>query len=573
MSIWKLFHHLLARDRAKTEEVNQKERFAWFKTSPERLAAVTEDIRYGSEPKKSFYAMMATACLIASFGLIANSAAVIIGAMLVCPLMTPMLGIALALVLGDMTLLGRSLRSEIIGICFSIAIAALLGLPLALKATPEMIALTTPSLFDLLVAVLAGFAGTFALIDARLSPVLPGVAIATSIMPPLANTGLCLSMGAYQGAMGSFLVFLANFLAILIVAAATFIVAGMAPQLRHFNSREILRSFGVPIVSFVLLSAYLTYTLVAIVQERNQRKAIRSVITTELSRYPATSLSDVVHQISQGTINVLATVQTPQVIPPDKVKLVQDALAKRLSMPAELIVRSVLSKDIEATGSTSQVTAQNLDGFFLTKNLAPEVTKVHEAEQALREELANRPDLTLKEVELLDFPKGPAILAVIQGSRVLIPLEIQKFQKGLRDRLGDPQIQLLVRCMVTVDVDEKGRILYGWAHLGAQSPEDRQLLARIEAAVREEFKKFSDIFLINVDAAPLNGSWGVRVEAAGARILPPKEVARLEKALSDKVKQKIKLYLKSRLEAMVTSRGYTSLEEFTKKRLLEEKDK
>jgi uncharacterized hydrophobic protein (TIGR00271 family) len=569
MSIWKLFHNLLAKDRMKAAEVSTRERFAWLKTSPERLAAVTDDIRYGSEPKKSFYAMMATACLIASFGLIANSAAVIIGAMLVCPMMTPMLGIALALVLGDTTLLTRSLRSEIIGICFSIAIAALLGLPLALKATPEMITLTAPSLFDLLVAVLAGFAGTFALIDARLSPVLPGVAIATSIMPPLANTGLCLAMGTYQGAVGSFLVFLANFLAILIVAAATFIAAGMAPQLRQFNTREILRSFGAPILSFVLLSAYLTYTLIIIVQERSRRSAIQSVITSEFSRYPATSLSDVVHQVSLGKIYVLATVQTPQVIPPDKVKFVQDALAKRLGKPTELIVRSVLSKDIEATGSTSQVTAQNLDGFFLTKNLAPEVVKVHEAEQALREVLTSRPDLILMEVELLDFPRGPTILATIQGSRVLIPAEIQKFQKGLRDRLGDPQMQLLVRCLVTVDVDEKGRILYGWAHLGAQSPEDRQILARIEAAVREEFKKFSDIFLINVDAAPMNGSWGVRVEVAGARILPLKAVAQLEKAVSDKAKQKLKLFLKSRLEAMVTSGGYASVEEFTKKRLME----
>ncbi|MFZ5452363.1 MAG: DUF389 domain-containing protein [Thermodesulfobacteriota bacterium] len=569
MSIWKLFHHLLARYRVKTEEVSKQVRFAWFKTSPERLAAVTEDIRYGSEPKKSFYAMMATACLIASFGLIANSAAVIISAMLVCPLMTPMLGMALALVLGDMALLGRSLQSEIIGICCSIAIATLLGLPLALKATPEMIALTTPSLFDLLVAVLAGFAGTFALIDARLSPVLPGVAIATSIMPPLANTGLCLAAGAYQGAIGSFLVFLANFLAILIVAAATFIAAGMAPQLRHFNYREILRSFGVPIVSFVLLSAYLTYTLVVIVQERNRRNAIQAVITTELSRYPATSLSDIVHQISQDKIYVLATVLTPQVIPPDKVKIVQEALVKRLGKPTELIMRSVLSKDIEATGSTSQVTAQNLDGCFLTKDLAPEVVKVHEAEQALREVLTNRPDLILMEVVLLNFPRGPTILATIQGSRVLIPAEIQKFQKALRDRLGDPQIQLLVRNLLTVDVDEKGGILYGWAHLGAQSPEEQQILARIEAAVREEFKKFNDVFATNIDAAPINGSWGVRVEVAGARILPPKEVARLEKSLSDKVKQKIKLYFKSRLEAMVTSGGYVSLEEFTKKGLLE----
>jgi uncharacterized membrane protein len=83
----------------------------------------------------------------------------------------------------------------------AVGIAAILGIfPLALQVTPEMLARTEPNLLDLLVAVLAGFAGTYALIDARLSPALPGVAIATAVVPPLANSGLCLAMGAFAGA-------------------------------------------------------------------------------------------------------------------------------------------------------------------------------------------------------------------------------------------------------------------------------------------------------------------------------------------------------------------------------------
>ncbi|HZK13759.1 MAG TPA: DUF389 domain-containing protein, partial [Desulfobaccales bacterium] len=197
-------------------------RFQWLSTTPERLQRVREEITLGSEPKVSFYALLTTASLIASFGLIANSTAVIIGAMLVSPLMTPIIGISLALVVGDTPLLGRALRAEALGVVLSIGIAAVLGMfPLALQVTPEMLSRTEPNLMDLLVAVLAGFAGTYALIDARLSPALPGVAIATAIVPPLANSGLCLAMGAYQGAWGSFLLFFANFLAILLVSAAT----------------------------------------------------------------------------------------------------------------------------------------------------------------------------------------------------------------------------------------------------------------------------------------------------------------------------------------------------------------
>ena len=546
-------------------------KFEWLRTSPDRIKTVIEEIGYGSEPKVSFYAMLATASLIASIGLIANSASVIIGAMVVSPLMTPIIGIALALVLGDPALLGRALRAEAWGVLLAISIAALLGMfPLALQVTPEMLSRTEPNLLDLLVAVLSGFAGTYALIDARLSPALPGVAIATAIVPPLANSGLCLAMGAYRGAYGSFLLFFANFLAILLVSAATFIAAGMAPRVRWIMKKELARSFGLALVGFILVGAYLTYALVKIVQERRLNSAVSAVISSEFSQLPATSLSGLIHRIYQGKLYVLASVRTPKVIPPDRVKSTQEALTRDVRMPTELIVRCILARDISATGSTSQVTAQNLDGFFLTQKLAPDVLKVQDAEQVLREMLTLRPDLNLLDVDLLNFPRGQVILATIQGSRVLIPLEVQKFQKTIQERLNDPQIQLLVRCTSTVDVDDKGRVLYGWAHLGTQTPEEQDTLRRIEAAVREEFKKFGDVFATNVDAAPQENFWGVRIEAVGARVMSVREVALLEKTVSRRVEKPVKIYLWSRPEVMATPEGYSSLEEFTRKRLHEE---
>jgi uncharacterized hydrophobic protein (TIGR00271 family) len=546
-------------------------KFEWLRTSPDRIKTVIEEIGYGSEPKISFYAMLATASLIASIGLIANSASVIIGAMVVSPLMTPIIGIALALVLGDPALLGRALRAEAWGVLLAISIAALLGMfPLALQVTPEMLSRTEPNLLDLLVAVLSGFAGTYALIDARLSPALPGVAIATAIVPPLANSGLCLAMGAYRGAYGSFLLFFANFLAILLVSAATFIAAGMAPRVRWTMKKELARSFGLALVGFILVGAYLTYALVKIVQERRLNSAVSAVISSEFSQLPATSLSGLIHRIYQGKLYVLANVRTPKVIPPDRVKSTQEALTRDLRMPTELIVRCILARDISATGSTSQVTAQNLDGFFLTQKLAPDVLKVQDAEQVLREMLTLRPDLNLLDVDLLNFPRGQVILATIQGSRVLIPLEVQKFQKTIQERLNDPQIQLLVRCTSTVDVDDKGRVLYGWAHLGTQTPEEQDTLRRIEAVVREEFKKFGDVFATNVDAAPQENFWGVRIEAVGARVMSVREVALLEKTVSRRVEKPVKIYLWSRPEVMATPEGYSSLEEFTRKRLHEE---
>jgi hypothetical protein len=227
----------------------------------------------------------------------------------------------------------------------------------------------------------------------------------------------------------------------------------------------------------------------------------------------------------------------------------------------------VLTKDISATGATSEVTAENLNGAFLTRNVSPDVLKLQFAEQAIREILISRPDLDLIEVDLLHFPRGPYILATLQGSRVLIPSEVQDFEQKIQTRLKDKTIHLLVRCLVAVDVDDTGRILYGWSHLGQQDPAQKALMTRIQGAVRDKFRRFSDLFATNVDAAPKDDSWQVRVEVEGARIISPQEAAAIEREVSRELGQKIKIFFWSKSQAMVTPKGYDSVEDFTKKRL------
>lgn len=117
-----------------------------------------------------FYLLLSTSALIAAFGLIANSAAVIIGAVLVSPLMTPIIGSALGLVIGDGRLFANALRSVVVGTVSAILFSAVLGiLPLALEVTSEMLARTKPTLLNLCVAVLAGFASSYAMIDEKVS--------------------------------------------------------------------------------------------------------------------------------------------------------------------------------------------------------------------------------------------------------------------------------------------------------------------------------------------------------------------------------------------------------------------
>jgi len=254
-------------------------RFVWLKTSPQRVETVIGDIKFGSEPRFSFYAMLLVSSLIASIGLIADSTAVIIGAMLVSPLMTPIFGIALSMLRGDTRLFWKAVSTEVLGVIIAVGVAFILGmLPLAIEATPEMLARTKPNLLDLLVAVFAGFAGTFAIIDERVSPALPGVAIATAIVPPLSNTGLCLALGATGGAIGSFTLFVAIFFAILLIGALTFAAAGMQTKTAKLKQKDLARNFLFAVAGFVFVSVLLTQSLVNMVSERRNTRIVSTII-------------------------------------------------------------------------------------------------------------------------------------------------------------------------------------------------------------------------------------------------------------------------------------------------------
>jgi hypothetical protein len=121
--------------------------------------------------------------------------------------------------------------------------------------------------------------------------------------------------------------------------------------------------------------------------------------------------------------------------------------------------------------------------------------------------------------------------------------------------------------VVAEDVSAGGRILYGWSHLGKQDPAQKAIMVQIQEAVREKFKRFSDLFATNVDAAPKDGSWQVRAEVVGARIISPEESAAIEKEVSRELGVEIKIFFWSKSQAMVTPQGYDSVEDFTKKRL------
>ena len=189
-----------------------------------------------------FASLMTLSVLIAVFGLMADSTAVVIGAMLVAPLLGPVLGAAAAIVMGwpnrMLFMVAVTAAGSAGAVVLAAAVAWLLpGSPETLS--DEVLVRTAPSLLDLGIALLAGSAAAYARVRREAADALAGVAVAVALVPPLASVGILFQFGLYDEAAGASLLFLANVAGMVLSAGVTFIAVGFVPgrQLLAVNGR------------------------------------------------------------------------------------------------------------------------------------------------------------------------------------------------------------------------------------------------------------------------------------------------------------------------------------------------
>ena len=166
-----------------------------------------------------FWLLLLLSTVIASAGVVSDSTATVIGAMIVAPLMTPILGIVAAVVLADRPNLLRCVLLVVAGAAAVIGLSWLLGLvvpyPVVAATNGQVASRVSPTIVDLVAAVATGAVGSVALARSDISDTLPGVAIAISLVPPLAVVGLTLESGAPHQSLGALLLFTTNVVAIL----------------------------------------------------------------------------------------------------------------------------------------------------------------------------------------------------------------------------------------------------------------------------------------------------------------------------------------------------------------------
>jgi len=207
-----------------------------------------------------FWALLTLAAVIASAGIVTDSTATVIGAMIVAPLMTPILGMVLSITTSDGANLARCLGLVVAGAAAVVAVGYVVGLTVSydiVSATSSQVAgRISPRFIDLVAALATGAVGAFALVRSDVSDTLPGVAIAISLVPPLAVVGITLEAGATSEAAGALLLFLTNVAAILlsgIVVMALYRARSAAGRADSRSMRD--RASVLLVVVFVLVIA------------------------------------------------------------------------------------------------------------------------------------------------------------------------------------------------------------------------------------------------------------------------------------------------------------------------------
>ncbi|MDD3717794.1 MAG: TIGR00341 family protein [Actinomycetota bacterium] len=213
------------------------------------VVILEEKLLFDRQPKRDryvrFFVLLLLSAVIATYGVVSDSVATVIGAMIVAPLMTPIMAISLSVVSGDLHNIVRSFLVVAAGtaavVGFAYVLAEILVGSVYTAGNSQITARTSPRLIDLIIALASGAAGAFATGREDVSDALPGVAIAVSLVPPLSVVGICLSAGAFREALGALVLFLTNLLAIVIAGLVVFAVMGYGGAALDLRGRKAKR--------------------------------------------------------------------------------------------------------------------------------------------------------------------------------------------------------------------------------------------------------------------------------------------------------------------------------------------
>lgn len=271
-------------------------------------------------------------CTIATLGLITNSAAVIIGAMVIAPLMLPIRGLAYGALTGNILLFRKGLIAIIFGTLLSIGLAYTLELVIGISTfETEVLSRSKPTLLDLGIAVVAGSISGYAKVKPKISGSLVGTAIAVALMPPICVIGLGLASSNWSLSQGAVLLYLTNLLGITLACMLTFVIMGYS-----LIQRAGAALFWTLLLTGILLLP-LSISFTQLVQQTNLETSLKNALLTKTITFQRLELLKISTNWLTNPPTVRLIVRTKVPVTPKQVRLLEKFLQEEMGQPFTLV--------------------------------------------------------------------------------------------------------------------------------------------------------------------------------------------------------------------------------------------
>jgi uncharacterized hydrophobic protein (TIGR00271 family) len=427
-----------------------KERFSLHSDKADEKIIV-ESIERDTNFKGTNLWTLIFAIFIASIGLNVNSTAVIIGAMLISPLMGPIMGIGLGIGINDFDLLKRGIKNLVIAAIFSIATSFLYFTLTPLEdASSEILARTTPSIWDVFIAFFGGLAGIVAGTRKEKGNVIPGVAIATALMPPLCTAGYGLASGQWFYFLGAIYLFFIN--SVFICIATFLIVKHLKFRKKQFATQEtekrVSRYILIVVIITVIPSIYMAYRIVhRSIFEGNARKFVQNEFHFSKTQVLSTKY---IYSENDKTIELFLVGQSLS-------EATIDSLKKRIADYKLNETDLLIHQGLDATQKVdmSAIKASVLEEVFaanLTKSSASDSLHMHNNFPDLKNELSILyPDIKEYSISKVVFNqtssarKDTVVLFVAEFRKPVSFKERKKLQYWIKERIHANSLKLIVQ--------------------------------------------------------------------------------------------------------------------------------
>lgn len=421
---------------------------------------IVESIRAGIEIKGTNLWVLIFAILIASLGLNTNSTAVIIGAMLISPLMGPIMGIGLSIGRNDLGMLKKSFKSYAVTTLFSITTATLYFFFTPLdEVQSELLARTSPTIYDVLIALVGGLAGIIALGTKNKGNVIPGVAIATALMPPLCTAGFGIATGNLLYFLGAFYLYFINSV---FISLATF----LGVRILGFRRKEILDPARAQLVHrYVLIITLLTmapavWLTYGIVKETIYQSHVNEFINKEL-HFDGTQVLSRTINYSKKEVSVVLVGEEVTQTDLDKAR----ARMEDYSLTQSKLTIYQGTNNAGAAVDANAIRSMVLQDFY--KNSEERIAKQQKQIDSLQQVLNNTggayaTDQKLREELKVLFPEvknialgkslsvnvdsnsiDTFVYALVHTQPVYSPAQVTKLQQWLSARIGEKKVRVI----------------------------------------------------------------------------------------------------------------------------------